>query len=34
MLTGPVAQAQSIGSVPVLGDVTKVLGGVTKALGS
>ncbi|WP_329220465.1 hypothetical protein OG352_27265 [Streptomyces sp. NBC_01485] len=27
MLTGPVAQAQSIGSIPVLGDVTKVLGG-------
>ncbi|WP_405627717.1 hypothetical protein OG933_17235 [Streptomyces sp. NBC_00016] len=33
MLTGPVAQAQSIGSVPVLGDVTKALGGVTKVLG-
>ncbi|MFF1543004.1 hypothetical protein [Streptomyces sp. NPDC058291] len=27
MLTGPVAQAQSIGSIPVVGDVTKVLGG-------
>lgn len=27
MLTGPVAQAQSIGSIPLLGDVTKVLGG-------
>ncbi|MFI5793328.1 hypothetical protein [Streptomyces sp. NPDC051677] len=27
MLTGPVAQAQSIGSIPVLGDVTKALGG-------
>lgn len=27
MLTGPVAQAQSIGSIPVLGEVTKVLGG-------
>jgi hypothetical protein len=27
MLTAPVAQAQSIGSIPVLGEVTKVLGG-------
>ncbi|MCQ9132702.1 MULTISPECIES: hypothetical protein [Streptomyces] len=27
MLTGPVAQAQSIGSIPVVGDVAKVLGG-------
>ncbi|GGR99003.1 hypothetical protein GCM10010269_42270 [Streptomyces humidus] len=27
MLTGPVAQAQSIGSIPVVGDVTKLLGG-------
>jgi hypothetical protein len=27
MLTRPVAQAQSIGSIPVAGDVTKVLGG-------
>ncbi|MGW2910189.1 hypothetical protein ACWC9X_06990 [Streptomyces asoensis] len=26
MLTGPVAQAQSIGSIPVLGEVTKLLG--------
>ncbi|MGW2044033.1 hypothetical protein ACWCPF_02455 [Streptomyces sp. NPDC001858] len=27
MLTGPVAQAQSIGSIPVLGEATKLLGG-------
>ncbi|MFF7532342.1 hypothetical protein [Streptomyces bobili] len=27
MLTGPVAQAQSIGSIPVLGQVTGLLGG-------
>ncbi|WP_329412987.1 hypothetical protein OG802_22180 [Streptomyces sp. NBC_00704] len=27
MLTAPVAQARSIGSIPVVGDVTKVLGG-------
>jgi hypothetical protein len=27
MLTRPVAQAQSIGSIPVLGDATKALGG-------
>ncbi|MFI7297142.1 hypothetical protein [Streptomyces sp. NPDC050121] len=27
MLTRPVAQAQSIGSIPVAGDATKVLGG-------
>ncbi|MFF3845033.1 hypothetical protein [Streptomyces sp. NPDC002328] len=27
MLTGPVAQAPSVGAIPVLADVTKVLGG-------
>ncbi|MFJ8107038.1 hypothetical protein [Streptomyces sp. NPDC096132] len=27
MLTGPVAQASSIGAIPVLGDATRVLGG-------
>ncbi|MEU1182101.1 hypothetical protein ABZ464_31590 [Streptomyces sp. NPDC005820] len=27
MLTAPVAQARSLGAVPVLGDVTRVLGG-------
>ncbi|AVV40837.1 hypothetical protein C6376_04710 [Streptomyces sp. P3] len=27
MVTAPVAQAQSVGSVPVLGEATKVLGG-------
>ncbi|MER5429720.1 hypothetical protein [Streptomyces sp. NPDC002588] len=27
MLTGPVAQAQSVGAVPVVGDATKLLGG-------
>ncbi|MFI7500241.1 hypothetical protein ACIBVL_17415 [Streptomyces sp. NPDC049687] len=27
MLTGPVAQAQSVGAIPVLGDATKALGG-------